>query len=139
MRQRMVQFHGMLVIEDCYNASPDSMRAALGTLSRLPSGRRIAVLGDMLELGELSDSAHVELGQLAARSGVDLLLCTGPQCRITVEAARQAGLARAYHFSDKQELADYLSRQAAEGDTILCKGSRSMQMEDVLHSFYSGN
>ncbi len=139
MRQRMVQFHGMLVIEDCYNASPDSMHAALGTLSRLPSGRRIAVLGDMLELGELSDSAHIELGRLAARSGVNLLLCYGPQCLKTVEAAQKEGLKQAYHFDDKEKLAAFLSRQAAEGDTILCKGSRAMQLEDVLHSFYSRN
>lgn len=80
MRQRIVQCRGITVIEDCYNASPDSMAAALSILAGLKvQGKRIAVLGDMLELGVLSQKAHEDLGCLAVEKGVDLLLCFGEQ------------------------------------------------------------
>lgn len=137
MRQKLVPFGGMMVIEDCYNASPDSMRAALSTLRRIAAtGKRIAVLGDMLELGSMAVSAHKELGDLVAKSDVTVLLCYGLLTGLTVEQAKAAGMEQAYHFESKEALAAKLCELAAEGDAILCKGSRSMQMEDVLKILY---
>ena len=82
MRQRVVHWGSVTVVEDCYNASPDSMRAALTTLSAMRcGGRRIAVLGGMLELGELSRAAHREIGRAAAAAGGDLLLAHGGDAR----------------------------------------------------------
>ncbi|MEG0804016.1 MAG: UDP-N-acetylmuramoyl-tripeptide--D-alanyl-D-alanine ligase, partial [Pygmaiobacter sp.] len=80
LRQHVVEKNGMLIIEDCYNANPDSMRAgleALAVLAQARGGKRVAVLGDMLELGEISDAAHRQAGQYAARSGVELLITVG--------------------------------------------------------------
>lgn len=80
-RQHVVEHGGVTVIEDCYNANPDSMRAALLTLKEYPvRGRRVAVLGDMFELGAITRQAHAEVGALAARCGVDLLLTVGGPC-----------------------------------------------------------
>ena len=137
MRQRMVQFHNMLIVEDCYNAAPDSMRAALRTLSHLGTGRKIAVFADMLELGAVSEESHAALGEWTAASGISLLLCYGPRTEKTVEAARRAGMQDAYHFDTKEELTAFLTAHAREGDSILVKGSRSMALEDVLHNFYA--
>lgn len=138
MRQRIVQCRGITIIEDCYNASPDSMAAALSILAGLKvHGKRIAVLGDMLELGDLSQKAHEDLGRLAVEKGADLLLCFGEQCRFTVESARKAGLSDAWHFESKESLCLKLLKAAQPGDLILCKGSRSMAMEQVLQHFYS--
>ena len=137
MRQRMVQFHNMLIVEDCYNAAPDSMQAALRTLSRLGTGRKIAVFADMLELGPVSEESHAALGTWTAASGTDMLLCYGPRTGKTVLAAREAGMKEAYHFDSKDELTLFLTAHAREGDCILVKGSRSMALEDVLHNFYA--
>lgn len=140
MRQKIVRHRGMMVIEDCYNASPDSVRAALETLCSLekpsPGGRRIAVLGDMTELGAIGPQAHEEVGRLAARMGVDLLYGLGELSRRTVEGAKAAGLDSAYAFSYKQSLYDALRGQLREGDIILLKGSRVMQLEEILTWLY---
>ncbi len=133
MRQRIVGSHGMTLIEDCYNASPDSMRAAIGVLAGMEcGGRRIAVLADMLELGEISGKAHREVGKLAAESGLDLLLCYGESAAEIAEAARANGLTDTYHFQTKEALAKELRRQTQPGDCILFKGSRGMKLEEVI-------
>ena len=133
MRQRIVDSHGMTLIEDCYNASPDSMRAAIGVLAGMEcAGRRIAVLADMLELGEIAGRAHREMGKLAAESGIDMLLCYGELSRELAETARANGLAQACHFRSKEELTKELLRQARSGDCILFKGSRGMRLEEVI-------
>lgn len=137
MRQNIVDFMGITVIEDCYNASPDSMYAALATLTGLPvDGLKIAVLGDMLALGPISASAHREVGAEAARQGVDILLCYGEHSLETVEAARAAGITSAEHFAEKRELADYLRKTVQHGDAVLFKASRAIALEDVIEMLY---
>ncbi len=140
MRQKFVELDGITVIEDCYNASPDSMIASLKTLASLPNeGLKIAVLGDMRELGEISKSAHRNIGYEAAAMGIDILLCIGDEMINCAEAARNANIASVEHFSNKIELAEYLSRTAHEGDAVIFKASRAMALEDVIFLFYAAH
>lgn len=136
MRQRVVKRDGITVIEDCYNASPDSVQAALDTLKHMPcKGKRIAVLGDMLELGTISRQAHTKCGALAADSA-DVLLTYGPMAAQYVQGAAAEGLKEAYHFDDKAALAETLISVLEKGDVVLFKASRGMQLEEVLKTLY---
>lgn len=138
MRQKFVDFNGITVIEDCYNASPDSMTASLKTLSMLPNGGlKIAVLGDMLELGSISASSHRNVGFEAASMGIDILLCVGDEMKLCVSAAKSAGISSAEHFTDKSELAGYLARTVHVGDAVMFKASRAMALEEVINEFYA--
>lgn len=136
MRQNLVQVGGVQVIEDCYNASPDSMRAALQTLGKLPVHRRYAVLGAMLELGDYAKKAHTQVGKMAAENGIDGVLAYGADAAYIVEAAKQAGLENARLFDTKEALAQSLAQQVQPGDGVLFKGSRGMHLEDVMHTVY---
>ncbi len=137
MRQKMVEFEGITVIEDCYNASPDSMVASLSMLASLPvKGIKVAVLGDMLELGSISAEAHSSIGMFAAKCGIDVLLCYGPEMRACAKAAIAAGVACVAHFEDKKSLAVYLARTVHAGDAVIFKASRSMALEEAIDIFY---
>ena len=136
MRQNLVQVGGVQVIEDCYNASPDSMRAALQNLGKLPVHRRYAVLGAMLELGDYAKEAHTQVGKMAAENGIDGVLAYGADAAYIVEAAKQAGLENARLFDTKEALAQSLAQQVQPGDGVLFKGSRGMHLEDVMHTVY---
>ena len=115
------------VIDDSYNASPAAVHAALAVL-RDVKGRRIAVLGDMLELGSFSSDAHEAAGREAARSA-DVLIGIGELARTAVDAARAAGLAEAYWASEPAEALVVLRRTQKPGDTILVKGSHSLALD----------
>ena len=138
MRQHIVEHGGVTFIEDCYNASPDSMRAALDILSRRvpgPGGRRIAVLGDMLELGTASEAAHRETGQCAA--GVaDLVIAVGPLSEALAQAARQKGATTLY-CQKIEEVVEYLRLNLRPGDVVLAKASHAMQFEQMLTDLYA--
>ncbi len=136
MRQNLVQVGLVQVIEDCYNASPDSMRAALRTLGGLPANHRYAVLGSMLELGEYAQAAHTHVGKMAAENDIDGVLAYGADAAYIVEAAKQAGLENARLFDTKEALAQSLVQQVQPGDGVLFKGSRGMHLEDVMHMVY---
>lgn len=136
MRQKAVQIGGIVSIEDCYNASPDSMRAALTTLKNMKASRKIAVLSDMLELGDYAKEAHLEIGRLAAECGIDFLLCTGPLSENYIKGAQAHGSIEAIHFSSKEELAEKLVEISQANDAVLFKASRGMKLEDVIHFVY---
>ncbi len=136
MRQRVVKHADVTVIEDCYNANPDSMAAALAMFKEYPAAHRVALLADMLELGAHSETAHVALGQLAAQSGLDYLITYGDACAQTASAAQQAGL-RVLHAPTHQAAAEALLAYISAGDAILVKGSRSMALEQALAPFYA--
>ena len=136
MRQKIVHSNGVDVIEDCYNANPDSMKAALAMFREYPCKRRFALLGDMLELGEMSASAHEELGRQAAGAGLTTLVTYGPEAARTAEAARAAGLADVVHAGDYQQAADALLARMKAGDALLVKASRGMALEKALALFY---
>lgn len=137
MRQNIVHHGGVTFIEDCYNASPDSMRAALDILNRQvpgPDGRRIAVLGDMLELGSASEQAHRQTGEWAAETA-DILLAVGPNSAAMAEAAGQK--VTTLHCQNTQEVVEYLRLNLRPGDVVLAKASHAMQFEEMLHSLYA--
>ena len=130
-RQRIFQKNGYTVIADCYNAGPESMAAALSILAgRRTEGRRIAVLGDMLELGEHGPAAHAKVGALAAQCA-DLVLTYGPLSRGTAAAAGEKGRG----FDTHEALVEALLAEARPGDVLLFKGSHGMHMEKVLEAF----
>ena len=135
-RQKVVEHEGIIMVEDCYNASPDSMRAAIKTLGRFPcDGRRIFVAADMLELGDIAEESHREIGALCAQEGIDLLLTWGPLAQYAARAAKAAGM-EAHHFEEKEALTKYLTATAHRGDVIWCKASHGMALEEVIAAFY---
>ena len=137
MRQNIVRHHSLTIVEDCYNANPDSMRAALTTLGSMRcDGRRIAVLSDMGELGDLAEAAHFETGEFTARCGLDYLLCTGKLSEGCVAGARDAGMSDAYHYETQELLWKAIKSLAAPGDIFWFKASRSMKLEDVMKKIY---
>ncbi len=132
-RQEIFDHKGITVIKDCYNAGPESMEAALKVLGNR-EGRRIAVLGDMLELGSHSPAAHEKVGQLAAKYA-HILLCHGAESKAMLKGAKSAGMEQASHYEDKEALARDLLTLAKPGDVLLFKGSRGMKMEVALELF----
>ena len=131
MRQKIVHSNGVDVIEDCYNANPDSMKAALAMFREYPCKRRFALLGDMLELGEISPEAHETVGKQAAEYGVDFLVAYGPEAKRTAQAAAAAGV-EARHVDTYREAAELLLARMQPGDALLVKASRGMALEKVL-------
>ena len=119
------------ILDDTYNANPTSVRAALATLGAAP-GRRVVVLGDMLELGPVAEEAHREAGRAVAAAGAAELCGVGPLSRFTVEAARAAGLAEAHAAATFEDTMAHLLKRLAPGDVVLVKGSRGMRMERVV-------
>ncbi len=136
MRQKCVNANGITSIEDCYNASPDSMRAALKTLASVKANKKIAVLSDMLELGDFSDEAHYQVGKTAAENKIDYLFCVGTASEKTVSGAKENGLANAFLFESKEALTEKLFETAQKGDAVLFKASRGMHLEDVISEIY---
>jgi UDP-N-acetylmuramoyl-tripeptide--D-alanyl-D-alanine ligase len=138
MRQKVVEHNGYTVVEDCYNASPDSMRAALETLGHIETGgRRIAVLSDMLELGEGAAEYHRQIGAYAAKAGIDYLFCTGPLARFFCEGAAAKGMETALHFGAQEYLVDYLKDFLKPKDIVWFKASRGMRLEKAIERLYS--
>lgn len=119
----------LTVIDDSYNASPAAMSAALALLGRR-TGRRLAVLGDMRELGSLSNAAHADAGREAARSA-DVLVGVGELAEGIVRSARESGIGQAHHAADAGEALLVLRRLVRPGDTILVKGSRAIGLDAV--------
>lgn len=124
---------GFLVINDAYNASPASVRAALALLMESRTGgEAVAVLGDMLELGEGAVEAHRRIGEYAATLGVDRLVGVGPLSAQTVQGARAAGLSQAEAYNTTTAAADALVSTLRAGDVVLVKGSRGMHLEEIV-------
>ena len=121
------------VIDDSYNANPDSTMAGIDSLVKIPTtGKRILVFGDMFELGDFAAEGHRKVGEYIAGSAIDYLFAHGPLSENTVESARQMGLDTAFHFTTKDQLIAKLLSVASPGDLIYVKGSRGMQMEKII-------
>ena len=119
------------LIDDCYNANPHSVKAALTSLSALP-GRRVAILGDMLGLGGLSDDLHIETGAFAAMGGIDSLICCGDKASLIYESYLSAGGSAAYYYPGKTDLIAALAGLIKKGDAVLVKASHAMRFEEIL-------
>ena len=134
-RQEIYEKNGFTIISDCYNAGPESMTAALSVLGNR-AGRRVAVLGDMLELGKCTDAEHYKIGRVAAEKA-DVLLAYGDHSLRLLYGAITGGMSqdKARAFTDKQKLVQALKQMAKPGDVLLFKGSRGMRMEEVLEKF----
>ena len=137
MRQKSVNVGGIISIEDCYNASPDSMNAAIKTLANVNANKRIAVLGDMLELGDFSKKAHSDVGKMVADNNIDYLLAYGNDAKYIVDGAKQNGMKNAFYFDNKDELSNKLFELAHKGDAVIFKASRGMKLEDVINNVYN--
>jgi len=134
-RMEVLKAGGLTVLDDTYNANPESMAAALQTL-KAASGRKIAVIGDMLELGGASMEAHREIGGLAAACGVDVLIAVGEMSKTVAQSAVAAGMkaASAHACANKADAIGALKGIVKQGDVVLVKGSRAVGLEAVVES-----
>jgi UDP-N-acetylmuramoyl-tripeptide--D-alanyl-D-alanine ligase len=137
MRGERLEHNGILVWNDCYNANPEAVQSMIDVLRESPAARRIAVLGEMLELGHAAEPLHRQVGKYAAGHGVDLLIGVHGSARDMVDAAIEAGLPRgaAHFFADAGEAGDFARQAARAGDAILFKGSRGVHVERALERF----
>jgi len=136
-RGRRLTHRGITVLDDCYNSNPEAAQRMLELLRAEPARRRIAVLGEMLELGRWSESLHREVGRHVALCGIHMLIgIRGAACHIVDEAVK-AGLPRgaAFFFDDPAEAGDFLRGEACAGDAVLFKGSRGTRVEKALERF----
>lgn len=129
-RMTKLSHNGAVIINDCYNASPTSMAASLRVLAEA-EGRKLALLGDMLELGERSLELHRGIGRLCAELSLDMLVTVGELAGSIAEAAAEAGLKNVIHTT-KEEAARLLKKELTAGDTLLVKASRGMMLETVI-------
>ena len=126
---------GIRILDDTYNANPDSMSAALVTLARMPgTGRRIAVLGGMGELGKESERGHRSVGEVAGREKIACVITVGESARWIAEAAENAGVREVIRAADADEAARTLRDIAKPGDTVLVKASRSARLERIVQA-----
>lgn len=129
-RSHLIEAGDKVIIDDCYNANPVSMKAAIDLLATAP-GRKVAILGDMFELGENEKAMHGEVGQYAAEKGIDLILCVGGlSASMYEEAVKNGGNAK--HFEKREELEEVLGNLLQPGDTVLVKASHSMAFENIV-------
>ncbi len=135
-RLRQFDFEGIQVIDDTYNANPESVTAAVETLADLPcQGRRIACLGVMAELGKHASAAYQNLGELVAQKEIDQLLVVGAEAQEMVDSASKAG-AKVELFLEAAPAAEWLKLNTKEQDLVLFKGSRAAAIERVMHQAY---
>lgn len=143
MRLQLTRAHDVHVLNDAYNANPNSMRAALETIAALDVGdRKVAVLGDMRELGRSSERYHRELGEQAAKVGLAWLACVGEQCAtVTADAAEAAGMppAAVHRFPDVAAAAAEVPAMVRPGDLVLVKASRGIRLEKVAQAIETAN
>ena len=132
MRFEVIRRDGLTIVNDAYNASPSSMRVAIKTTSEIYDGRLIAVLGDMMELGEISERVHKEIGAELAENNFDILITLGELGKFIAEGARDAGLKNVYTFDTHEDAAKKILELVRDGDTILFKASHVMHMEKII-------
>lgn len=133
MRGERTSWRGITILNDAYNSNPEAARNMIDVLRAEPAQRRIAVLGEMLELGRLAESLHREVGDYVAHAGVDVLIGVRGVSRFLVEEARRAGMTHAAFFFENPDQAGFFLRDFVQpGDAILFKGSRGVRVEQAL-------
>lgn len=141
-RQNVAEYGGILLIDDCYNAGPESVKAQLEVLAGLPvgeDGRRVAFLGDMLELGPVSVAEHIAVGEKCAALGIDTVVCVGERARdIGFGGARHRCKTEFFFVGDSETAAERVAEFAGRGDAVLVKGSHAMHMEKISAKIKSG-
>ena len=145
IRQNIQKTNGITLVADCYNAAPESMRGAIDTLCSIDiSGKRIAVLGDMRELGAGSDKMHRDMGKYLVSKGIDLLLTLGESGKLIADGARDSGMNEENIFSETDvenvdALCEELARRLTTGDGVLIKASRGVRLERVIERLFKEN
>ena len=134
MRGERREHNGIVIWNDCYNSNPEAAQSMIDVLQETPARRRIAVLGEMLELGHAAEELHRQVGRYAAAHGVDLLIGVHGAARAMVESAARAGL-DAQFFDDPEEAGERVRAVAQPGDAVLFKGSRGVRVEKALERF----
>ncbi len=134
MRMAVEDFDGIKIINDCYNASPDSIKAALGVLGSVGDMRKIAVLGDVLEMGDFAKDAHYALGKAVKENGVDVVITAGENMKHLAEGARDNGVKDVISFDKTLEVCNYIKDKIQPGDAVLIKASRGMHFEEVYNT-----
>jgi UDP-N-acetylmuramoyl-tripeptide--D-alanyl-D-alanine ligase len=126
--------HRIMMIDDSYNSNPKALESALQNLSTLPAKRKVAVLGDMLELGETTSSFHKDAGRQVVLSGWDLLVTVGPLSLHIADGAMISGMSpeRIFSFQDSEDAAEHVTGLLQDGDLVLVKGSRGIRMEKIV-------
>jgi UDP-N-acetylmuramoyl-tripeptide--D-alanyl-D-alanine ligase len=141
MRLKEIRLKTCTVFDDSYNSNPQSLKQAIDVLCRQgEAGRRILIMGDMLELGKETEEFHAYFGRYVSKKPVDILVTMGAFSRATAESAKRAGMAASsvFHFMDCPQVMDFLRAHIREGDVLLVKGSRSMQMERIVAELREG-
>ena len=131
-RQKITEFKGAHILDDSYNANPLSMEMAFRSLKQMEGKKRIAVLGDMLELGSHENELHYATGKKAAECGMDELVTLGPLSACTARGGRDGGIKKVTECKSCEEIVQYLDTHAQPGDLILIKGSHGMKMENIM-------
>lgn len=134
MRMEIIETKGIHLLNDSYNANPASMAAALETLSSLVGTRRLAVLGDMLELGDISEEAHWKVGAQVAEHKIDILVTFGERAKGIAAGAQKKGVRRLKMCRTKEEVMEFMREILKPGDAVLVKGSRGMKMEEIVNA-----
>ncbi len=132
MRFEVIRRDGLTIVNDAYNASPASMRMAIRTAAEIYSGKKFAVLGDMLELGSLSECLHREIGAELVENKFDTLIAIGKLGKFIADGARDAGLKNVYAVDSHEDAAKKILELVRDGDTILFKASHAMHMEKII-------
>ncbi|MBI5237177.1 MAG: UDP-N-acetylmuramoyl-tripeptide--D-alanyl-D-alanine ligase [Deltaproteobacteria bacterium] len=130
-RMHILRAGGLVLLDDTYNANPESMTSALRTL-KAAKGRKVAVLGDMLELGEAAEAEHCGIGRMAGELGIDLIVAVGDNSGKVAEGAISAGARHVYSFREKKEALIALKGLLKHGDSVLVKGSRGVRLEEIV-------
>ena len=138
MRQHVVEKNGVTVVEDCYNASPDSVMAAIATMKDFQTtGKKYMVLSDMLELGNIAKESHYHCGKAVADSGTDCLVAIGELARHYAQGAIDGGMSQVMYFQNKDQASEYLSTSIKRGDVVWFKASRGMALEECIQCLYA--
>ena len=134
LRQEIRRIDGIRIINDSYNANPLSMKAGIDSLINIDGERKIAVLGAMLELGRIENAAHKEIGKYLYKNGIDVLIGVGGMGEIIAEGAAEAGMAKQsiYIYDNNEDAASFINKIMQSGDAILVKGSRALEMEEIV-------
>ena len=122
---------GAMVINDCYNANYDSMKAALDYLGKLPNTPKIAVLGDMLELGEYSQTLHERVGEVVAENKIDILICVGNESKNILKTAEKGGIKNVFHCNTNEEAIDILNKELNKDGVVLLKASNGLKFTEI--------
>ena len=125
---------GIKIINDTYNASPESMKATLKYLSTFKNSRKIAVLGDMFELGKYSKKLHEHVGYEVFRNNIDILVCSGENSKYIMNKAVEEGMSKenVYYFENKDDIIDFLKNNLKKEDVVLFKASNGMKFFDLV-------